>query len=126
MTVYNAMRRLNVHSGETVAVQGIGSLGHLAIQFASKMGYRVVALSSSEGKRQLAMDLGAHHYVDGSRQDQGAALRELGGAAMIVCTAPNAKSIAEVMEGSGLQGKLLILTRESFGTLFPACRPHVP
>lgn len=60
------------------------------------------------------MDLGAHHYVDGTRQQQGAALRELGSAAVTVCTASDAKSIAEGMEREGSQGKLLVLTRESF------------
>jgi D-arabinose 1-dehydrogenase-like Zn-dependent alcohol dehydrogenase len=99
--------------GETVAIQGIGGLGHLAIQYARKMGYRVVAISSGDSKRKLAIELGSHEYIDASQQDPVEALLELGGAKMIICTAPDAKTIGQYVAALQWQGKLLILARKS-------------
>lgn len=76
------------------------------------MGYRVVALSSSGAKEKFARDLGANEYLDGSKGDHAEALQKMGGAAMIVCTAPNPKIIGGLVNGLGMQGKLLILSRE--------------
>lgn len=98
--------------GETVAIQGIGGLGHLAIQYARKMGYRVVAISSGESKRELALRLGSHEYIDASQQDPVEALLELGGAKMVICTAPDAKTIGQYVAALQWQGKLLILARK--------------
>ncbi|KAL8979613.1 MAG: hypothetical protein Q9205_005100 [Flavoplaca limonia] len=109
VTVFNSMRQQHIPSGELVAVQGLGGLGHLAIQYASKMGYRVVALSSSGAKEQFAKDLGANHYIDGSKEDQAEALQKLGGASMIVSTSPSPDSIGLLVGGLGILGKLLIL-----------------
>ncbi|KAM0470435.1 hypothetical protein ACHAP7_009499 [Fusarium lateritium] len=95
--------------GETVAIQGIGGLGHLAIQYARKMGYRVVAISSGSSKRELATQLGSHEYIDASQQDPVEALVELGGAKMVICTAPDAKAIGQYVAALQWQGKLLIL-----------------
>jgi D-arabinose 1-dehydrogenase-like Zn-dependent alcohol dehydrogenase len=98
-----------VTPGSLVAVQGLGGLGHLAIQYANKFGYRVVALSRDSQKEKFARDLGAHEYIDGSKVDQGEALQKLGGASLIVVTAPNPKVISPLMKGLGIMGKLLIL-----------------
>lgn len=111
------MRQQHIPPGETVAVQGLGGLGHLAIQYASKMGYRVVALSSSGAKEQFARDLGASEYIDGSKEDHAEALQKLGGAAMIVSTAPSPETIGKLVGGLDILGKLLILARMRFRLL---------
>ncbi|KAL9636132.1 MAG: hypothetical protein Q9204_002375 [Flavoplaca sp. TL-2023a] len=102
VTVFNSMRHQHIPTGELVAVQGLGGLGHLAIQYASKMGYRVVALSSSGAKEQFAKDLGANHYIDGSREDQAEALQKLGGASMIVSTSPSPENMGMLVGGLGI------------------------
>ncbi|CRG90007.1 hypothetical protein PISL3812_07048 [Talaromyces islandicus] len=111
-SVFNAMRRMNVPPGSTVAIQGLGGLGHLAIQYANKFGYRVVALSRNDKKESLARGLGAHEYIDGSKWDgdYGAALQQLGGASLIVTTAPDSGVMDTLLKGLGLLGKLLILS----------------
>ncbi|KAM0202100.1 hypothetical protein ACHAQI_010959 [Fusarium lateritium] len=109
VTVFNSIRHQNIMPGETVAIQGIGGLGHLAIQYARKMGYRVVAISSGSSKRELATQLGSHEYIDASQQDPVEALVELGGAKMVICTAPDAKAIGQYVAALQWQGKLLIL-----------------
>lgn len=110
VTVFNGMRHMNVTPGSLVAIQGLGGLGHLAIQYANKFGFRVAALSSSGDKEKFARELGAHEYIDGSKGDTGEALAKLGGAALIVVTAPNPKIIPGLFKGMGMQGKLLILS----------------
>ena len=116
------MRQMNVPTGGLVAIQGLGGLGHLALQYANKMGYKVVALSSSGAKEKFAMDLGAHVYVDGSKEDHAEALQKMGGADMIVSTAPNPEIMGGLVNGLGAQGKLVLLSRE-YTTLwdFLAC-----
>ncbi|KAL3425308.1 alcohol dehydrogenase-like domain-containing protein [Phlyctema vagabunda] len=109
ITVFNSIRKLNITSGEVVAIQGLGGLGHLAVQYANKMGYRVVALSSGDKKRDFARDLGAHEYIDASQSDPSQELQNLGGAALIVATAPNAKAISSLTGGLAAGGKLLVL-----------------
>lgn len=110
VTVFNGMRQMGITPGEIVGIQGLGGLGHLALQYASKMGYRVVALSSSASKESFARDLGAHDYVDGSKTNQGEYLKNLGGAGMVVSTSPNPDVIAQLLEGLAPRGKLLILS----------------
>ena len=110
---------MDIRPGETVAIQGLGGLGHLGIQYAAKMGYKTVALSSSAAKEKFAKNLGAHVYIDGSKEDQGEALTKLGGAALIVCTAPNPDIIEKLLPGLGLGGKLLIVASKS-------CIPSYP
>jgi D-arabinose 1-dehydrogenase-like Zn-dependent alcohol dehydrogenase len=100
---------MNVRPGDIVAIQGIGGLGHLAVQFASKMGYRTIALSSGDAKRELAMGLGASEYIDGSKEDQAQALASRGGAKVIMCTAPSPKAIQSLLPGLAVGGQLLIL-----------------
>lgn len=109
VTVFNAMRNMGVVQGGLVAVQGLGGLGHLALQYAAKMGYTVVALSSSSDKGDFAAMLGAHHYIDTSKEDASRALQKLGGANMIVCTAPNAKVVSPLVTGLAPSGKLVVL-----------------
>lgn len=104
---------MKITPGETVGIQGLGGLGHLALQYASKMGYRVVALSSSASKEKFAKDLGASDYVDGSKTDQAEYLKNLGGAGLIVSTAPNREVVGQLVGGLAPEGKLLILSRKS-------------
>ena len=113
VTVFTAMRRMNIPPGSTVGIQGLGGLGHLALQYANKFGYRVVALSRDSRKERFAKDLGAHEYIDGSKEDTGDALKKLGGAELIVATAPDAKVIEPLLKGLGLLGKLLVLSSKS-------------
>ncbi|OTA94105.1 hypothetical protein M434DRAFT_21059 [Hypoxylon sp. CO27-5] len=109
VTVFNSMRKMHVEQGNLVAVQGVGGLGHLAIQYADKMGYHTVAISSGADKRDFALELGAKEYIDASQEDPVLALQKLGGAAMIVATAPNAKAISPLVGGLRAGGKLVVL-----------------
>ena len=109
ITVFNSLRNQHIIPGDVVGVQGLGGLGHLALQYADKMGYKVVAISSSASKEEFARDLGAHGYIDGSKEDIGQALQKMGGAACVICTAPNAKIIPGLISGLAPLGKLLIL-----------------
>ena len=97
-------------------------LGHLGIQFANAMGYRVVALSSSSAKEDLAHTLGAELYVDGSKVNQAEALQQLGGASLIMCTAPNPEVIRGLLPGLAVNGELLILALTKDATI-PLCKP---
>ncbi|KAK3905224.1 chaperonin 10-like protein [Staphylotrichum tortipilum] len=110
VTVFNAMRQMNVPPGSTVAVQGLGGLGHLGVQYAAKFGYRVVALSRGADKEAFARQLGAHEYVDTTKGDAGVALKALGGADLIVVTSPDVKGIPELLNGLAPVGKLLVLS----------------
>jgi len=109
ITVFNSMRNMGVTAGEVVAIQGVGGLGHLAIQFANKMGFKVVALSTGDDKEKLAKDLGAHVYINISKSDPVEELKKLGGAKLVVATAPHAKSIDPLVKALKVQGKVLIL-----------------
>ncbi|OCH95688.1 GroES-like protein [Obba rivulosa] len=109
VTTFNSLRNMTAQPPDYVAVQGIGGLGHLAIQFARAMGFRVVALSSSSAKESLSLKLGAHLYLDGSKVDQAGELQKLGGARVIMCTAPNAKVIQSLVPALAVNGELLLL-----------------
>ena len=104
---------MNIPPGETVGIQGLGGLGHLAIQYANKFGYRVVALSRDSRKEKFARELGAHEYIDASKGDIGEALQKLGGASLVVSTAPKAEVMTPLLKGLGMLGKLLILSGKS-------------
>ncbi|KAF5606485.1 general amidase [Fusarium subglutinans] len=110
VTVFNAIRRIGVLQGGLVAVQGLGGLGHLALQYASKMGYTVVAMSAGSEKKDFAIQLGAHHYIDSSKQDPCETLQKLGGANMILSTAPNAEAVSPLTAGLAALGKLVVLS----------------
>jgi len=109
ITTFNSIRKLGVPQGSLVAVQGLGGLGHLAVQYAAAMGYEVVAVSSGESKRAFAQQLGAHHYIDSSKEDAVQALQKLGGADLVVATAPNADAIAPLLMALQAGGKMLVL-----------------
>jgi D-arabinose 1-dehydrogenase-like Zn-dependent alcohol dehydrogenase len=109
ITTYNALRNAGARSGDLVAVQGIGGLGHLAVQYARQSGYRTVAISRGMDKEAFAKELGAHHYIDDSKGDAAAQLQALGGAKVILATAPNAKAISGLAPGLRYKGKLLIV-----------------
>lgn len=104
------MRHMNVRPGATVAIQGLGGLGHLAIQYANKFGYRVIAISRDSSKEKFARQLGAHEYIDSSKGDVGETLQKLGGASLIVTTAPSPEVITPLLKGLSLLGKLLFLS----------------
>lgn len=109
ITTYNALRNQDIRPGDFVAVQGVGGLGHLGVQYAAKMGCEVAAVSTSPDKEELAMDLGADHFVDVSSQDAARALQELDGADVILATAPNSAAITDVVGGLGRDGTLVIV-----------------
>jgi D-arabinose 1-dehydrogenase-like Zn-dependent alcohol dehydrogenase len=108
VTVYNALRNSDARAGDVVAIQGIGGLGHLGVQYARRMGFETVALGRGKDKEPLARKLGAHHYIDSGAQDVVAELQKLGGARVILATAPNAKAISAVVDGLSVNGTLLV------------------
>ena len=109
ITVFNAMRHSGARAGELVAVQGIGGLGHLGIQYARQMGFRTVAIGRGGDKEPLAKKLGAHHYVDVDAGPPAAALQALGGASVILATAPDSKAMSGLVDGLGPDGRLVIV-----------------
>jgi len=108
VTVFNALRSSGARAGDVVAVQGIGGLGHLGVQYARRMGFETVALGRGKDKEALAIKLGAHHYIDSDVADPVSELQKLGGARVILATAPSAKAISSVVGGLGVNGNLLI------------------
>jgi D-arabinose 1-dehydrogenase-like Zn-dependent alcohol dehydrogenase len=109
VTTYNALRNSGARPGDTVAVLGLGGLGHLAVQYAVKMGYRTVGLSRGADKEELARQLGAHEFIDTSAEDVAAALQRLGGAHVVLATAPNAAAISSTFRGLKPRGKLVVV-----------------
>jgi D-arabinose 1-dehydrogenase-like Zn-dependent alcohol dehydrogenase len=109
ITTYNALRNSGARPGDTVAIQGIGGLGHLAIQYAARMGFRTIAISRGADKEALARQLGAHEYVDTQSLTAAEALGKLGGADLVLATAPNSEAIASTVNGLKPRGKLLIV-----------------
>ncbi len=109
ITTFNALRHCGAQAGELVAIHGIGGLGHLGIQFAARLGFRVVAVSRGADKEKLARSLGAHQYIDSDRQDPAAALREFGGARAILATVTDAKAMQSIAPGLGPNGTLLVI-----------------
>jgi D-arabinose 1-dehydrogenase-like Zn-dependent alcohol dehydrogenase len=109
VTTYNSLRNVGARPGDTVAVQGIGGLGHLGIQYAAKMGFRTVALSRGKDKEELARQLGAHEYVDTAAVTAAEGLQKLGGADVVLCAAPNAAAMADAIGGLKARGTLLVV-----------------
>ncbi len=109
ITTFNSLRHSGARPGDTVAILGIGGLGHLAVQFAAKSGYKTVAIARGQGKAPLAKQLGAHIYIDSTTQDFAAELQKLGGASVILSTLTNADSLTAAIGGLGPNGKLVIL-----------------
>jgi D-arabinose 1-dehydrogenase-like Zn-dependent alcohol dehydrogenase len=108
VTVYNALRNSGARGGDVVAVHGIGGLGHLGVQYARQMGFETVALGRGKDKEPLAKKLGAHHYIDSGSGDAAAELQKLGGARVILATAPNAQAISALVDGLSVNGKLVM------------------
>ena len=108
VTVYNGLRNSGARGGDLVAVHGIGGLGHLGVQYARKMGFETVAINRGNDKESLARKLGAHHYIDSTADDVVAALQKLGGARVVLATAPNAQAISGLVDGLAPDGTLLV------------------
>jgi D-arabinose 1-dehydrogenase-like Zn-dependent alcohol dehydrogenase len=109
ITTYNALRRSGAMPGDLVAVQGIGGVGHLGIQFANKFGYKVAAIGRGSENVALAKKLGASVYIDSNATNAAEALQKLGGAQVILATAPSSKAMSEIFDGLGPNGKLMVI-----------------
>jgi D-arabinose 1-dehydrogenase-like Zn-dependent alcohol dehydrogenase len=109
ITTYNALRHSGAMPGDLVAVQGIGGLGHLGIQFASKFGYKVAAIGRGSENAALAKKLGANVYIDSKATKAAEELQKLGGAQVILATAPSSKAMSELIDGLGPNGKLIVI-----------------
>jgi D-arabinose 1-dehydrogenase-like Zn-dependent alcohol dehydrogenase len=109
ITTFNSLRHSGAVAGDLVAVQGLGGLGHLGIQFASKMGYRTVAIGRGKDKEALALKLGAARYLDTGAVKVPEELTKMGGASVILATAPDSKAMSDLIDGLGVGGKLLVI-----------------
>src|ERR671914_2031185 len=109
LTTFNALRHSNASPGDLVAVQGVGGLGHLGIQFANKFGYRVAAVGRGPENAALAKKLGAAVYIDSKATNAAEELQKLGGAQVILATAPSSKAMSELFDGLGPNGKLMVI-----------------
>ncbi len=109
ITTYNALRNAGLRAGDLVAVQGIGGLGHLGVQFARHMGFRTVAIGRGRDKEKLAKDLGAHAYIDTATEDAAAVLQCMGGARAILATAPSGEGMGALVSGLATRGKLIVV-----------------
>ena len=109
ITTFNALRHSGAGPGDLVAVQGIGGLGHLGVQWANKFGYRVAAVGRDPENGDLAKKLGAHIYIDSKNTDAAAELQKLGGAKVILATAPNSKSMSDLFPGLSRNGSMVVV-----------------
>jgi D-arabinose 1-dehydrogenase-like Zn-dependent alcohol dehydrogenase len=109
ITTYNALRHSGALPGDLVAVQGIGGLGHLAVQYAHKFGYKVAAVGRGPENAALAKKLGAHVYIDSQATNAAQELQKLGGAQVILGTAPSSKAMSELIDGLGPHGKFMVV-----------------
>jgi D-arabinose 1-dehydrogenase-like Zn-dependent alcohol dehydrogenase len=109
ITTFTSLRNSIARAGDTVAVLGIGGLGHLGVQFASKMGFRTIAIARGQDKEPLARELGAHHYIDSQAGDVSEALQKLGGAKIVLATATSADAMAAAVGGLSIDGRLIVL-----------------
>ena len=109
ITTYNALRNSGAMPGDVVAVQGIGGLGHLGVQFANKFGYKTVAIGRGPDNAMLAKKLGANLYIDSQATNAAEELQKLGGARVIMATAPSSKAMSALIDGLGPNGKLIVV-----------------
>jgi D-arabinose 1-dehydrogenase-like Zn-dependent alcohol dehydrogenase len=109
ITTYNSLRRNEALPGDLVAVLGIGGLGHLGVQFANKFGYRVAAISRGKDSEALARKLGAHIYIDSAATNAAAELQKLGGAQVILATAPSGRAMTDILPGLAPRGTMLVI-----------------
>lgn len=112
-TTFGALQQSGAKGGDLVAIHGLGGLGHLAVQYAVKLGFKTVVLSRGKEKEELAYKLGAHIYIDTDNGDAAKQLQKLGGARVILCTAPNGKAISELIPGLGRNGEAIIVSGTS-------------
>jgi D-arabinose 1-dehydrogenase-like Zn-dependent alcohol dehydrogenase len=109
ITTYNALRNSGARVGDVVAILGVGGLGHLAIQFAAKMGFKTIAIARGKDKEEMVKKLGAIHYIDGQSQNVVEELAKMGGAKVILATLPSGKAMSAVLGGLGVNGKLIVI-----------------
>ncbi len=109
ITTFNAIRNSGARAGDLVAVQGIGGLGHLGIQFAARLGFRTVAVNRGRDKEELARSLGAHDYIDSAADDPAQALQAMGGARTIIATVTNADAMQAIVGGLGAGGTMMLI-----------------
>ena len=109
ITVFNALRNSGARPGDVIAIQGIGGLGHLGVQYAHKMGFHTVAIGRGQDKDGLARQLGAHRYIDGSSSGWEEELKKLGGARLVLATAPDSKAISGLFNGLAPNGKIVVI-----------------
>lgn len=109
VTTFNSLRNSEARAGDLVAVLGLGGLGHLAVQYAARMGFRVAGIARGQDKAAFAATLGAHHYIDSQAQDPAAALQDLGGAKVILATATSADAMQACIGGLGPRGTFLVV-----------------
>jgi D-arabinose 1-dehydrogenase-like Zn-dependent alcohol dehydrogenase len=109
ITTFNALRNCGAGAGELVAIHGVGGLGHLGIQFAARLGFRVAAVNRGRDKEQLARSLGASEYIDSDSTDPAAGLRALGGARAILATVTDARAMQAIVGGLGTNGTLMVI-----------------
>ncbi|WP_042397419.1 alcohol dehydrogenase catalytic domain-containing protein [Streptacidiphilus carbonis] len=122
VTTFNAVRKAGTRAGGRVAVFGVGGLGHLAVQFAAKLGYETIAIARGSDREKLARDLGAHHYIDSDTQSPGAALRQLGGADLIVHTASSTAPVNDLLTGLNIHGRLTLVGVDAGSVTVPAAQ----
>jgi D-arabinose 1-dehydrogenase-like Zn-dependent alcohol dehydrogenase len=109
LTTYNSLRHSGALPGDLVAVQGVGGLGHLGIQYASKFGYKVAAIGRGPGNAGLAKKLGAHVYLDSKATNPAEELQKLGGAQVIIATAPSSKAMSALIDGLAPNGRMMVI-----------------
>jgi D-arabinose 1-dehydrogenase-like Zn-dependent alcohol dehydrogenase len=109
-TTFGALKLSGAQGGDLVAIHGLGGLGHLAVQYAVKLGFKTVVLSRGKEKEELAYKLGAYVYIDTDSGEAAKQLMKLGGARVILCTAPNSKAISDLIPGLGRNGQAIIVT----------------
>jgi D-arabinose 1-dehydrogenase-like Zn-dependent alcohol dehydrogenase len=113
VTTFNALRHAGATPGDLVAIEAIGGLGHLAVQYANKFGYRTVAISRGADSKDLANKLGAHAYIDSDATNPAQELKKMGGAKAIIATAPSGKAMSALIDGLGDNGKLMVVGASS-------------
>ncbi|MGW1616988.1 alcohol dehydrogenase catalytic domain-containing protein [Streptomyces sp. NPDC002285] len=120
VTTFNAIRKAGMRVGDRVAVFGLGGLGHLAVQFAAKLGYETIAIARGTDRNQIARELGASHYIDSTGQAPGAALNKLGGADLIVHTASSTAPVDELLTGLTVHGQFTLVGVDAGSVSIPA------
>lgn len=109
LTTFNALRNSGAQAGDVVAIHGLGGLGHLGVQFARKMGFHTVSIARGSSKAELALSLGAHRYIDATVEDVASVLRSMGGARVVLGTAPTAQGMADTIPGLSPRGQLVVV-----------------